>query len=55
MYDFLYKIYILGIYNSHLLSFVKYSLLSAGFGYVWRDEEIPRTLKYNYIFFLNWT
>ena len=42
MYNLLYKMYNLGIYNS----FVKFTLLSAGFGYVWRDEKIPRTLEY---------
>ena len=38
--------YNLGIYNSPWLSFVKSTLLSAGFGYVRRDQKIPRTLEY---------
>ena len=38
--------YNLGIYNPPWLSFVKSTLLSAGFGYVWRDQKIPRTLEY---------
>ena len=46
MYNLLYKMYNLGIYNSPWLSFVKSTLLSAGFGYVWRDQKIPRTLEY---------
>ena len=46
MYNLLYKMYDLGIYNSPWLSFVKSTLLSAGFGYVWRDQKIPRTLEY---------
>ena len=46
MYNLLYKMYNLGIYNSPWLSFVKSTLLSAGFGYVWRDQKIPRTLGY---------
>ena len=46
MYKLLYKMYNLGIYNSPWLSFVKSTLMSAGFGYVWRDQKIPRTLKY---------
>ena len=46
MNNLLYKMYNLGIYNSPWLSFVKSTLLSAGFGYVWRDQKIPRTLEY---------
>ena len=46
MYNLLYKMYNLGIYNSPWLSFVKSTLLSAGFGCVWRDQKIPRTLEY---------
>ena len=46
MYNLLYKMYNLGIYNSPWLSFVKSTLISAGFGYVWRDQKIPRTLEY---------
>ena len=46
MYNLLYKMYNLGIYNSPWLSFVKSTLLSAGFGYGWRDQKIPRTLEY---------
>ena len=38
--------YNLGIYNSPWLSFVKSTLLSAELGYVWRDQNIPRTLEY---------
>ena len=38
--------YNLGIYNLPWLSFVKSTLLSAGFGCVWRDQKIPRTLEY---------
>ena len=44
MYNLFYKMYNLGIYNSPWLSFVKSTLLSAG--YVWRDQKIPRTLEY---------
>ena len=33
------------IYNSPWLSFVKSTLLTAGFGYVWRDQKIPFTLE----------
>ena len=46
IYNLLYKMYNLGIYNSPWLSFVKSTLLSAGFGSVWRDQKIPRTLEY---------
>ena len=46
MYNLLYKMYNLDIYDSPWLSFVKSTLLSAGFGYVWRDQKIPRTLEY---------
>ena len=46
MYNLLYKMYNLGIYNSPWLSFVKSTLLSAGFGYVWQEQKIPRTLEY---------
>ena len=46
MYNLLYKMYNLGIYNSPWLSFVKSTLVSAGFGYVLRDQKIPRTLEY---------
>ena len=46
MYNLLYKMYNLSIYNSPWLSFVKCTLLSAGFGYVWRDQKIPRTHDY---------
>ena len=43
--------YNLGRYNLIRLSFVKSALLSAGFGYVWRDQKIPRTLEYFKIVF----
>ena len=46
MYNLLYKMYNLGIYNSPWLSLVKSTLLSAGLGYVWRDQKILRTLEY---------
>ena len=46
IYNLLYKMYNLGIYNSPWLSFVKSTILSAGFGYVWRNQKIPRTLEY---------
>ena len=45
-YKLLYKMYNLGIYNSPWLSLVKSTLMSAGFGYIWRDQKIPRTLEY---------
>ena len=45
MYNLLYKMYNVGIYNSPWPCFVKSTLLSAGFGYVWRDQRIPRTLE----------
>ena len=46
MYNLLYKMYNLGIYNSPWLSFVRSTLVFAGFGYVLRDQKIPRTLEY---------
>ena len=38
--------YNLGIYHSPWLSFVRSTLFSAGFGYVWQEQKIPRTFDF---------